>query len=70
MKIGLVDFGSKRIIMDQNIPHLGLAYVAAVLELHGHQIHMLDSNQAGRKVTVDSLPHPLHIIKRMSLPLK
>jgi radical SAM superfamily enzyme YgiQ (UPF0313 family) len=62
MKIGLVDFGSKRIIMDQNIPHLGLAYVAAVLELHGHQIHMLDSNQAGRKVTEEFISNTYDVI--------
>ncbi len=55
MSIGLIDFGSESNIkrlrdmypkMSVSVPHLGLAYVAGVLDSNGYQIHMLDTNHA------------------------
>jgi len=51
MKIGLIDFGSKKIILNENFPHLGLAYIAAILERQGHQVTILDVNLEGEKKT-------------------
>lgn len=47
MKIGLVDPGSKKIILNENFPHLGLAYIAAFLEKHGHSVKILDLSLEG-----------------------
>lgn len=42
MKIGLIDPGSKKIILNEKFPHLGLAYIAAVLDRNDRQISILD----------------------------
>lgn len=47
MKIGLIDPGSKKIIFNESFPHPGLAYIAALLKSHGHQIKILDYNLHG-----------------------
>jgi anaerobic magnesium-protoporphyrin IX monomethyl ester cyclase len=47
LKIGLVDPGSKKIILNENFPHLGLASIAAFLEKHGHSVKILDLSLEG-----------------------
>ena len=53
MNIGLIDPGSKKIILNENFPHLGLAYIAAYLEKHGHSVKILDLSLEG-EVGIDS----------------
>jgi anaerobic magnesium-protoporphyrin IX monomethyl ester cyclase len=47
LKIGLVDPGSKKIILNENFPHLGLASIAAFLERQGHSVTILDLSVEG-----------------------
>jgi len=47
LKIGLVDPGSKKIILNENFPHLGLASIAAFLEQHNHSVKILDLSLEG-----------------------
>ncbi len=49
MKIGLIDPGSKKIILNENFPHLGLAFLAAVLEKYNHEVKILDLSLEGEK---------------------
>jgi anaerobic magnesium-protoporphyrin IX monomethyl ester cyclase len=51
MKIGLIDPGSKKLLFNENFPHIGLAYVAAVLVQHGHEVNCLDVGLAGPEAT-------------------
>jgi anaerobic magnesium-protoporphyrin IX monomethyl ester cyclase len=45
MKIGLIDPGPKKTMLE-NIPHLGLAYIAAILENGGYETRILDISVA------------------------
>jgi anaerobic magnesium-protoporphyrin IX monomethyl ester cyclase len=49
MKIGLIDPGSKKVMANESFPHLGFAFIAAVLEDCGHKIEILDASLGGEK---------------------
>ena len=51
MKIGLIDPGSKKLLFNESFPHIGLAYIAAVLEGKGHDVKCLDVGLVGKKRT-------------------
>jgi len=46
VKIGLIDPGSKELTLNEHFPHIGLAYIAAILEARGHEIKSLDTSLA------------------------
>jgi anaerobic magnesium-protoporphyrin IX monomethyl ester cyclase len=51
MRILLVDPGSKKLLFNENFPHIGLAYVAAALEDRGHEVTCLDVGLVGNERT-------------------
>lgn len=51
MKIALIDPGSKKLLFNENFPHIGLAYVASALKKHGHEAACLDVGLVGEKQT-------------------
>lgn len=51
MKIGLIDPGYKKTLFNESFPYLGLGYIAAMLENHGHQVEILDVDLVGKKGT-------------------
>jgi len=62
MKIGLIDPGSKKLIFNENFPHPGIAYVAAILEERGYQVETLDVNLAGERGTDQFLKEDYDLI--------
>jgi radical SAM superfamily enzyme YgiQ (UPF0313 family) len=51
VKIGLIDPGFKRMLLDYGFPYVGLAYIAAVLEKQGHEVRTLDLGLASEEQT-------------------
>ena len=62
MKIGLIDPGSKKLLFNENFPHIGLAYVAAVLAEHGHEPACLDVGLQGQEQTERFLQRDFDVI--------
>lgn len=62
MKIALIDPGSKKLLYNENFPHIGMGYVAAVLEKHGHEVVCLDVGRVGKRQTDEFLQNRYDLI--------
>ena len=51
MKIRLIDSGSKKLLFNENVPQVGLAYIAAILERSGHEVSYVDATLMGPAAT-------------------
>lgn len=62
MKVALIDPGSKKLLFNENFPHIGLAYIASALENNGHDVLCLDVGQASPKETERFLQNRYDIV--------